>query len=54
MLSLTDFLQKVLLDKKNSIVLYNVSTGVRFLKGKIPPGCEDLLLHKEPSQVLPL
>ncbi|MCS6913873.1 MAG: AAA family ATPase [Myxococcota bacterium] len=54
LLSLTEFMVRVLLDKKTGIVVYNVSTGVRFLKGKIPPGCEDLLLHKEPARVLPL
>ncbi len=54
LLSLSDFLSKVLLEKKNLIVLYNVSTGVRFVKGKLPPGFEDLLLAKEPAKVLPL
>jgi AAA+ superfamily predicted ATPase len=54
LLSLTDFLLKVLLERKNQVILYNVSTGVRFAKGKIPSGFEDLLLTKEPAKVLPL
>ncbi len=54
LLSLSEFLFRVLLDKKTSIALYNVSTGVRFVKGKIPQGCEDLVLHKDPQHVLPL
>ncbi len=54
LLSLSDFLGKVLLEKKSLVILYNVSTGVRFSKGKIPAGFEDLLLTKEPAKVLPL
>src|ERR1700733_3993497 len=54
LLLLPEFLTKVLLDKKNLVALYNVSTGVRFVKGKLPPGYEDLVLSKEPSKVLPL
>src|SRR5579872_3705919 len=54
LLSLSEFLFRVLLDKKSTIALYNVSTGVRFVKGKIPQGCEDLVLHKDPAHVLPL
>lgn len=54
LLSLPDFLTKVLLEKKNLVALYNVSTGVRFVKGKIPSGFEELLLNKEPAKVLPL
>lgn len=54
LLSLSDFLFKVLLEKKSLVAIYNVSTGVRFVKGKIPSGFEDLLLSKEPAKVLPL
>ena len=32
----------------------NVSTGVKFVRGKIPSGFEDLLITKEPAKVLPL
>jgi AAA+ superfamily predicted ATPase len=51
---LPEFLATVLLEKKNLVALYNVSTGVRFVKGKIPAGYEDLLLNREPAKVLPL
>ncbi|MBL8633003.1 MAG: ATP-binding protein [Myxococcales bacterium] len=54
LLTLPEFLTKVLLEKKSMVVLYNVSTGVRFVRGKLPPGFEDLALQKEPSKVLPL
>lgn len=54
LLSCSDFLCKVLLEKKSMVVLYNVSTGVKFVRGKIPSGFEDLLLQKEPAKVLPL
>ncbi|HMU37746.1 MAG TPA: AAA family ATPase [Pseudomonadota bacterium] len=54
LLPLPDFLSKVLLEKKSMVVLYNVSTGVRFVRGKLPPGFEDLALQKEPAKVLPL
>jgi transitional endoplasmic reticulum ATPase len=54
LLSLSDFLVKVLLEKKNLVAIYNVSTGLRFVKGKIPSGYEELLLTKEPAKVLPL
>jgi len=54
LLPLPEFLTKVLLEKKAMVVLYNVSTGVRFVRGKLPPGYEDLALSKEPSKVLPL
>src|SRR5262245_58072960 len=54
LLTMSEFLVKVLLDKKNLVLLYNVSTGVRFVKGKLPTGFEDLVLNKEPAKVLPL
>jgi len=54
LLSLSEFLCKVLLEKKSLVAVYNVSTGVRFVKGKTPAGFEDLLLTKEPAKVLPL
>jgi transitional endoplasmic reticulum ATPase len=54
--TLSEFLAQVLLDKnKDTIALYNVSTGVRFVKRKLKlEGLEDLLLQKEPAKVLPL
>ena len=54
LLALPEFVSKVLLDKKSLVALYNVSTGVRFVKGKAPPSFENLLLDKEPAKVLPL
>ena len=40
---------------KDTIALYNVSTGVRFAKRKIKlDGLEELVLTKEPAKVLPL
>jgi transitional endoplasmic reticulum ATPase len=54
LLPLPEFLTKVLLEKKSIVVLYNVSTGARFVRGKLPAGYEDLALSKEPSKILPL
>lgn len=54
LLLLPEFLTKILLDRKNLVALYNVSTGVRVVKGKLPSGYEELILHKEPAKVLPL
>lgn len=54
LMALPEFVSKVLLDKKGLVALYNVSTGVRFVKGKAPNGFENLLLEKEPAKVLPL
>jgi SpoVK/Ycf46/Vps4 family AAA+-type ATPase len=54
--TLSEFLAHVLLDKnKDTIVQYNVSTGVRFVKRKLKlDGIEELVLAKEPAKVLPL
>lgn len=56
LLSLSEFLSQVLLDRsKDTIALYNVSTGVRFSKRKMSlDGLEELVLQKEPAKVLPL
>ena len=54
LLSCPDFLAHVLLEKKGLVALYNVSTGVRFIRGKVPAGFDELLLAKEPAKVLPL
>src|SRR5687768_9036078 len=49
---LTDFLGNVLLkDSKDTIAVYNVATGVRYLKGK-PPNREDVAAGKEKPEVL--
>jgi ATP-dependent 26S proteasome regulatory subunit len=52
----SEFLANVLLaPTKDTIVLYNLSTGTRFTKRKIAvEGYEDLILSKEPGKVLPL
>jgi transitional endoplasmic reticulum ATPase len=54
--TLSEFLSQVLLDRsKDTIALYNVSTGVRFAKRKLKlDGIEELVLAKEPAKVLPL
>jgi len=53
-LSLTDFLGNVLLrDSKDTVVVYNVATGVRFLKrGKGVGNLEDLLLESDKTKAL--
>jgi SpoVK/Ycf46/Vps4 family AAA+-type ATPase len=54
--TLSEFLAQVLLERtKDTVLLYNVSTGVRFAKRKMSlDGIEDLVLQKEPAKVLPL
>jgi transitional endoplasmic reticulum ATPase len=54
--TLSEFLSQVLLEKnKETIILYNVSTGARFARRKLKlDGLEDLMLTKEPAKVLPL
>jgi SpoVK/Ycf46/Vps4 family AAA+-type ATPase len=54
--TLSEFLAQVLLERsKETIALYNVSTGVRFAKRKMAlEGVEDLVVAKEPAKVLPL
>ncbi len=56
LLTLSEFLSQVLLDRsKDTIALYNVSTGVRFSKRKMSlDGLEEMVLQKEPAKVLPL
>ena len=52
--TLTDFLGKTLLkESKDTIAVYNVATGVRFLKrGKGVDNLDDLLLNTEKPKVL--
>jgi SpoVK/Ycf46/Vps4 family AAA+-type ATPase len=55
LLSLSEFLSQVLLEKKDTVLLYNVSTGTRFAKRKMDlDGFEDLMLKKDPAATLPL
>lgn len=52
LVSLPEFLVKVLLERKSLVLAYNVSTGVRLIKGKVPSGFEEMLIGKEPAKVL--
>jgi transitional endoplasmic reticulum ATPase len=53
--SLSDFLANTLFANKDTVVFYNVSTGVRFAKRKgTLTGYEELLVHREASKILPL
>lgn len=54
--TLSEFLAQVLLERsKDTIAMYNVSTGVRFAKRKLKlDGLEELVIQKEPAKVLPL
>src|SRR6266851_5544501 len=56
LLTLSEFLSQVLLDRsKDTIALYNVSTGVRFSKRKMSlDGLEEMVLQKEPAKAIPL
>ena len=55
-ITVSEFLANVLLGPtKDSVLLYNLSTGTRFSKRKFAvDGYEDLILSKEPHKVLPL
>ncbi len=54
--SATEFLSEVLFARtKDTVVLYNVSTGVRFAKRKAgATGLDDLVGQRDPAKVLPL
>jgi SpoVK/Ycf46/Vps4 family AAA+-type ATPase len=56
LVGVSEFLANVLLGPtKDTVLLYNLSTGVRFTKRKLNiDGYEDLVLSKEPGKVLPL
>jgi AAA+ superfamily predicted ATPase len=55
LLGIAEFLSKELFAKsKDTVLLYNVSTGVRFTKRKIDlKGLEEIFMAKEPAKVLP-
>lgn len=57
LISAVDFLAENVLDKKQSVLRYNVSTGCKFLK-KTPEldalPIEDLLFQRNPERVLPV
>ena len=56
LVGVSEFLANVLLGpNKDTVLLYNLSTGVRFTKRKLNiDGYEDLVLSKEAGKVLPL
>ncbi|MSP59326.1 MAG: ATP-binding protein [Myxococcales bacterium] len=56
LVTVSEFLANVLLaPTKDTVILYNLSTGTRFTKRKFGvDGYEDLILSKEPGKVLPL
>jgi transitional endoplasmic reticulum ATPase len=55
LLGVTEYLSRVLFARKDTVLLYNVSTGVRFVKRSAElPGLDELLVQREPSKVLPL
>jgi SpoVK/Ycf46/Vps4 family AAA+-type ATPase len=55
LLGIAEFLSKELFAKsKDTVLLYNVSTGVRFTKRKVDlKGLEEIFMAKEPAKVLP-
>jgi ATP-dependent 26S proteasome regulatory subunit len=55
LVGVSDFLSSAVLEKKNIVIRYNVSTGCRFDRkaGKIE-GLEELLLNRNPEKVLPV
>ena len=55
LISVSDFLADVLLaPTKDTVITYNLSTGVRFGKRKLDVSkYDDLLLSKEPGKILP-
>ncbi len=56
LVTVSEFLGSVLLaPSKDTVMLFNLSTGTRFVKRKIAvDGYEQLVLSKEPGKVLPL
>ena len=55
MIAVSEFVAREVLEKKEVIIQFNVSTGVRFIKKGGPiEGLEDLLVQKAPAKVLPV
>ena len=51
----SEFVAREVLEKKELIIQFNVSTGVRFIKKGGPiDGLEDLLVQRAPAKVLPV
>lgn len=55
-LNVSEFLAQVLFGPtKDTVLVYNISTGTRFVKKKLDlKGIEELLIAREPAKVLPL
>ena len=54
LIGVSDFLARVVLDKKDIVIRYNVSTGCRFIKkGAKVEALEELLVQRNPARVLP-
>ncbi|HTE51263.1 MAG TPA: AAA family ATPase [Kofleriaceae bacterium] len=55
LVAVSEFVAREVLEKKEVIIHFNVSTGVRFIKKSGPvDGLEDLLVERAPSKVLPV
>jgi transitional endoplasmic reticulum ATPase len=55
LVAVSEFVAREVLEKKEVIIQFNVSTGVRFLKkGGAVDGLEDLLVERAPAKVLPV
>ena len=54
LISVADYLAKVVFDKKDIVIRYNLSTGCKFIKKAVKiDGLEDLLTQRTPDKVLP-
>jgi transitional endoplasmic reticulum ATPase len=55
LIAVSDFVAREVLEKKEIIIQFNVSTGVRFIKKAGPvEGLEELLVQRAPAKVLPV
>jgi SpoVK/Ycf46/Vps4 family AAA+-type ATPase len=55
LIAVSEFVAREVLEKKQVIIQFNVSTGVRFIKKGGPvEGLEDLLVERAPAKVLPI
>jgi len=55
LMAVSDFVAREVLEKKQVIIQFNVSTGVRFIKKAGPvEGLEELLVQRAPARVLPI
>jgi transitional endoplasmic reticulum ATPase len=55
LMAVSEFVAREVLEKKEVIIQFNVSTGVRFIKKAGPvEGLEELLVQRAPARVLPI